>query len=126
MKLGVDTGSLVNWIYSSNEGKEVKIEIGMPVTKLYWTDRDVYVVTDIDDKYITIAEAKTVMKGGIYDGYKTPVRDENGNIEYYNDSKLYVRKFRNRWNAYDKVSGTRYGKVNLIFGVADGYRDPCF
>lgn len=126
MKLGNETNSLVNWVYSNNEGEDTKIEIGMPVTKLYWTDREVYVVKDITKQYVVLALAKTVMKKDVYNGYKTPVKDKHGNIEYYPDSYIYVRKYRNKWNEYNGRTNERYGKISLIFGVADGYRDPCF
>lgn len=93
MKLGTDTGSLVNHIYSRSSS--VKPEIGMGVTILHWTDRSpgsIYSVFMVGKKtYIEVRDDdyKRLDQRGMTenqeweyipnpDGYQHFYREENG------------------------------------------------
>ena len=56
LKLGSETGSLVNHIYSGM--KDVKPEVGMGATLLFWSDRHAATVVEVSDdgKRIAVVE----------------------------------------------------------------------
>lgn len=105
-----------------------ELTIGMPVTQLFYSDRSVWVVTGIRGKVIDLHRAVVKYIDGWVDGHATVIRDDNGNIVLNNTSavtKMSVMKFRNKWYKMNEYTGERSkATVNLVFGVADGYRDP--
>ena len=58
MKIGTETGSLVNWVQSAYTGTPV---VGEGATEFHWTDRSAYTVTEVaaGGKSCTIVRDKT-------------------------------------------------------------------
>ena len=54
MKLGKDTGSIVNYLYGNNATVPI---IGKGATVLLWTDRHAYEVLEINEKEKTVVIA---------------------------------------------------------------------
>jgi hypothetical protein len=127
MKLGKETGSLVNYIYGNSTIGDVKI--GDPATLTSWSDRSAATVTDVFayGKYDYISVTKDISKvvGGT--GYGDEVyeysRDPNGYEETFRvvDGKLisvYKNTVTGRW--IKRNSG------GCFVGRRDSYRDPSF
>ena len=127
MKLGTQTGSLVNHIYSTSSCEN--ISIGDPATLTGWTDRSAATVTDVfaHGKYNYISVTKDISKvvGGT--GYGDEVyeysRDPNGYEETFRvvDGKLI--------SVYKNTATGRWIKRNsggCFVGRRDSYRDPSF
>ena len=57
MKLGTETGSLINHIYGSQEEGTYR-EVGMGVTILHWTDREAGTIVKVTPKTIHVTEDK--------------------------------------------------------------------
>lgn len=129
MRLGTDTGSLINHLYSRGIGSEP--EIGMGATLLLWTDRHGATITDIfqvgQTTYIEVREDRAKIVGG-------NMLSEHQEYEYTPDpdaQPLYFRRHRNGgWQQTRRNPGTgRWIKVNgygLIVGRREEYRDPSF
>lgn len=118
MKIGSETASTANWLMSNNNTYP---EVGKDCTLLMWTDRLSYKVLDQvgEDKFI-IAEY-----ADCYDE-ETPL----GTILRH---PRHIRKGRNGKWQIEKVDRNnmgvatgKYEKAAFVFGVRDGFRDPCF
>jgi hypothetical protein len=117
MRLGKDTGSLVNFMLANSNF--IKPEVGMDVTECHWTDRDAWrvVEVDTDGKGCTLQKYAAKIVGSYYE-QNYIYEDENGNPLLAN-LFMHVRY---------KYKGWRYGgsKVNLRFGCRSQYEDPSF
>lgn len=127
MKLGTQTGSLVNHIMSQGSSKEP--QIGDGATILCWTDRNPATVVFID-------QVKNIV-GVTDDSYHR--LDSNGmsesqEYEYISNPNGFVRYFRkNKQNQYIQVTlnkeTNRWNKTNgnnLIIGRREKYHDFSF
>jgi hypothetical protein len=117
MRLGKETGSLVNFMLANPN--YVKPEVGMDVTECHWTDRDAWRVVEVDSdgKGCTLQKYAPKLKGDYY-SQDYIYEDENGNPLLCN-LFMHVRY---------KYKGWRYGgaKVNLRFNYRSQYEDPSF
>ncbi len=129
MKLGSETGSLVNHLMSTSTNDEPTA--GTPATLLYWSDRAAATVTDVFTKNgRTIVEVKydiaTVVRGSQADGsaeYRYE-RDDSGVARHFRREKngkwVWVRKNDDtgRW--------VKSGRIAVLFGHRESYFDPSF
>ena len=117
MKLGKDTGSLVNWMLTNPN--YVKPEVGMDVTECHWTDRDAWRVVEVDKdgKGCKLQKYAPKIVGNYYE-QNYIYEDENGN-PLLSDHFMHVRYKYKGWR-------NRNYKVNLRFGYRSQYEDPSF
>jgi hypothetical protein len=128
MKLGIDTGSLVNYLQSRYSYENVEINVGDPATLTGWTDRYAATVSDLFTQgkyqYVTLQEDISIVVGGT--GYGDEVyeyqRDPNGRKSTFRivDGMLkpvYKNPKTGRWNK---------GHGGAYIGSRESYRDPCF
>lgn len=129
MKLGSETGSLVNHLMSTSSYGEPTV--GTPATLLSWSDRAAATVTDVFTKNgRTFVEVKydisTVVRGSTADGSAEYCyeRDPSGSVRYFRREKtgewICVRKNRDtgRW--------VMSGRAGVLFGHRETYYDPSF
>ena len=117
MKLGSETGSLVNHIMS--RGVDCQPEVGMGVTVLHWTDRSAHTIVEVAKNHIVIVEdhAKRTDDNGMSD---------NQDYEYTPDPdgrRLIVKRVTHGRNKgrYKTASGNY-----VIIGARDKYHDYSF
>jgi hypothetical protein len=115
-KLGTETGSLVNHLYSMAIGPEP--EIGMGATICSWTDRHAFTVIDISPSGKTITlqqdDAKRIDKNGMSDTQEYEyTRDLNGPIE---------KARRNRQGGWQTIGG----KNTVLIGKRAEHYDYSF
>lgn len=129
MKLGSETGSLVNHLMSSSSNTEPNI--GTPATLLSWSDRDAATVTNVFTKngrnIVEVTyDISTVVRGSTADGsavYRYE-RDPSGSVRYFRREKtgewVCVRKNEDtgRW--------VKSGQSGILLGHRETYRDPSF
>ena len=129
MKLGSETGSLVNHLMSTSLNDEPNI--GTPATLLSWSDRAAATVTDVFVKNgRTIVEVtydlSIVVRGSSAEGsaeYRYE-RDPSGSVCYFRREKTGAW-FRVRKNE-DTGRWVRGGRVGILFGHRETYYDPTF
>jgi hypothetical protein len=119
MKLGTETGSVVNWIMS---GDVAKPEVGKGATVLGWTDRYAYEVDSVsaDGKSCVVYEldAKRADSNG---------RSECQTYEFSKPENPYFQNLVYRYNAWRrKTNDGRFVKIDIIFGVKQKYYDYSF
>ncbi len=112
MKLGTETGSLINHVCSTS--RQVEPKVGMGATILQWTDRQAVTIIEVTPKTITVQ----------YD--KATRTDSNGQSEcqsydYATDPDGSVSVFRMTKKGWRNDSGN-----GLSIGHRDKYRDPSF
>lgn len=93
MKLGSETGSLINHVMAK---ESLKPEIGMGATILCWTDRHAATIIKITPKSVTVQRDKATRtdKNGMSENQDyTYERNENGAIEIF---RLTKRGWRNK------------------------------
>ena len=116
LKLGVQTGSFVNWMMSQGQTPPV---VGEGATVLLWTDRHAYFVDYVseDGKEVVIerADCKRVDNLGMSD---QQFYHYGRNI---NANKITLRFKYRKWR--DKQTGQVY---NIKFGYMDEYYDFSF
>ena len=122
MRLGTETGSLMNHLKSNNPTPPV---VGEGATELMWTDRKAYFVNWVsDDKKECILERAIAHR-----------TDDNGMSE--SQSYRYSRsgnpmELKFRWNAWREfytcpyTGKTKNIKKNIVFGYMDEYFDFSF
>ncbi|MBF84524.1 MAG: hypothetical protein CL489_08625 [Acidobacteria bacterium] len=127
MKLGTETGSLVNHLYSRIE--KIKPEIGMGATILGWTDRSPATVIETFTKgkydYIVVQEdsAKRVDNNGM---------SENQEYEYTRNPEGCTYTFRVIKDGFQEVYKAESGRYNkldgkgLLLGTREKYYDFSF
>ena len=117
MKLGKDTGSLVNWMLANPD--YVKPEVGMDVTEFFWSDRRAWRVVEVDEdgKGCKLQQYAAKLVGNYYE-QNYIYEDENGNPLLSNNFMTIRYKYKS-WRA-------GRSKVNLRFGYRNEYEDPSF
>lgn len=129
MKLGSETGSVINNLYSRAVIGQPEPQVGMGVTVLGWTDRHPGTIVKIEKagKYevITVQEDKSkVISGTVFDG--------SAQYEYAQDTAGRLSHFRfrnNRWEEIHKSDKGRWvksGGYGLRLGQRERYYDPHF
>lgn len=134
MKLGSQTGSLVNHLYSRGVIGQPEPVVGMGVTILLWSDRHaatIFRVMKVGKAQATIIETRddrsVVLSGSTHDG--------SAEWGFKVNVKGRVQHFRQRpagdWEAVTLNETTkRWAKSNsgrgLRLGQRDEYRDPSF
>ena len=128
MKLGSETGSLVNHLMSTSSNDEPNI--GTPATLLSWSDRAATVTNVFKERGRTIVEVtydlSFVVRGSSADGsdeYRYE-RDPSGSVCYFRREKTGAW-FRVRKNE-DTGRWVRGGRVGILFGHRETYYDPSF
>ena len=130
MKLGTQTGSVINHLQSRATLGQPEPTIGMGATVLQWTDRSAATIRNVFTMgtktavQITYDRAK-VVKGGEHDGsaeYEFETVD--GPLQTFAfDGTTWVQYFMNadtgRWKKVARGKGLRIGE-------RDHYRDPSF
>lgn len=130
MKLGTQTGSLVNHIHSIAVVGQPKPEVGMGVTILMWTDRKPGTVIDVNavgDK-IMVREDKAVRadSNGMSESQQWDItEDPAGALRWFN------RDDKGFW--HEMVVNQRTGRLNRVkggnglrLGVRERYYDFSF
>lgn len=132
MKLGTDTGSLINHVMSreiavTEDGNPVIPFVGMPATILLWSDRDPATVISFDGKILKVQEDNAVRTDGngmsecqTYEYSE----DKNGSIFCFRRDKRGFWKevvFNPETNRYNKTDG-----VGLRLGEREKYYDYSF
>lgn len=133
MKLGSQTGSLINHLHSRQVIGQPMPKVGMGATVLMWTDRCaatiVEVVSKADGSVDRIAitdDSNTVTKGSGHDGSAEYAFTSNmdGHRTWYRTGadglwqQTRHNPVTNRW--------TKAGGAGLRIGARDQYRDPSF
>jgi hypothetical protein len=129
MKLGTETGSMTNHLYSRAVIGQPTPEVGMGATVLCWTDRHAATIVVVyrDGEIITVQEDHAKFTG-------PPGMSENQTYSYSpnkNGSTYSFRKDKNgTWSQVSLNPDTaRWNKVKgpgLRIGEREEYRDPCF
>lgn len=128
MRLGTETGSLVNHILSTSGGQ--KVENGMPATVTYWSDRDGATVTAINTsrKIVTVQIDKAIRvdDNGTSEmqTYRYERDPEGKEFFFKQDRKGVFRQVKrnvttNRWNFVT-------GGLGVFFGKRMAYYDYSF
>lgn len=131
LKLGKETGSVMNHIYSRATRGQPDPVVGMGVTFLQWTDRSAGTIVEVFKIGNDLA-IKT-------QGDRAERTDKNGfsedqTYEYTPQPNAAKQVWRFRNNAWEQVrlnpESGRWKKVEggggLRIGVRDAYWDPCF
>jgi hypothetical protein len=123
MKLGKDTGSVMNHLVSRSNQEPA---VGKGATILYWSDRSAYFVDSVskDGKKVVIERAKAVRT----DNYG---RSDSQSYEYqrYENQKPMQIAFRHgKWRIVSKELDGKaiYRPINIKFGYMDEYYDYSF
>lgn len=118
MKIGYETGSLVNALISSKG--YVCPKVGMDVTECHWSDRSAWKIIEVDEdlKGFLMVRYKPVLVGDYYSqNYR--YEDEQGKPLLNYGHKIHVRYRYKSW----RNGGI---KLHLSFGRRDEYEDPSF
>ena len=110
MKLGTETGSVMNHIFS---GSNTQPEVGMGASILAWTDRYAATIVKVTRCQIHVRRVTAKMVSG-------DCQTELCEYEYEENPNAPVMIFRKTKRGW-KCNG--YG---LLIGVRDEYRDPSF
>jgi hypothetical protein len=112
MKLGTETGSLMNHVMSRAQNPEAKV--GEGATILYWTDRQAATIIKVTEKQVHVQQddATRIDKNGI---------SENQEWKYKRNPKAYIDIFRMTKRGLRNKSGN-----GLLIGVRDEYYDYSF
>lgn len=126
MKLGTETGSLVNHLLSNARGPEPVV--GMGCTMLYWSDRTAATVIEVNHKgrYIVVQEDRAVRVDDFgmseHQEYEFKPNPSGSTYIYRKMSNgLWIQHYRNgQTGRLNKASG------QLILGRRDHYYDFSF
>ena len=131
MKLGKETGSMVNHLYSRMTKGQPNPEIGMGVTFLHWTDRSPGTIIDIftiagdvaiavqADSYKRTDDNGAFTECQSYEFQPNP----DGGITHY---RLNSGKWRQVRRSPDSGRWVYADGHGLRIGERDAYYDPCF
>lgn len=126
MKLGTDTGSVVNWIAGNAVKGAPKPEVGMGVTMLSWSDRRAATIIKVEGNVVTVQrdKAKRVDANGM---------SENQTYAFEADTSGATFQYRQdkdgRWVSVERNAETgRYRKTGSYarVGERDEYYDFSF
>lgn len=130
LRLGTQTGSLCNHLFSRAVIGEPSPEIGMGATILGWTDREPATIVSVFTK------GKTLHVGIKRDNYKrtdTNGFSESQSYEYSFNPEMGIEYFRKgkdgTWESIytnPETGRTKKGYGSLRIGQRDKYWDPCF
>jgi len=131
MKLGTQTASVMNHLYSRMTIGQPDVEVGMGCTILGWTDRDAGTIISVQKtKTTTIIgvqrDKSVVVSGSSHDG--------SADYEFQPNPKAVIKHFRlnktGRWDSVCFNEETKRwvatGGSGLRIGERDTYRDPSF
>lgn len=131
MKLGTQTASVMNHLFSRMTIGQPDPVVGMGATRLMWTDRQAATITRVFKigKKVAVEvvdDDSVVVKGSVQDGsaewdYK-PNPNRSGRIFAFDDSGWCQYRFNEetkRWNKSASGCGLRIGE-------RETYRDPSF
>ena len=133
MKLGTQTGSVMNHLYSRMTDGQPEPTVGMGATVLLWTDRNAATISAVTRKgdaiYVTTQDDDVrVVAGSAHDGsaqYEY-TRNTNGRERYFRAytpdgewHQVFWNKETKRWNRARNGNGLRIGE-------RETYRDPSF
>lgn len=127
MRLGTQTGSLVNHVLTSGFGPEP--HVGMPVTVCYWTDRSPGTIVEVNMKKRYI-----VVQDDDYTRVDSNGMSESQVYEYTQNPKNPTRIFRkNKKGGWDYCSINpasnrliKAGGCSLYLGEREKYHDFSF
>lgn len=114
MKLGTETGSLLNHIMS-RYGDEQEVKVGDPCTILHWSDRTPATIIKVTPKTVTVQEDKykRIDKNGMSDCQEYEYeRDPNGSTKTF-------RLTKRGWTG-------KGGHPSLSIGYRERYYDYSF
>jgi len=121
MKLGTETGSLMNHLRSNNPTPPV---VGKGATELMWTDRHAYFVNEVseDGKMCVIEKARAIRT------------DDRGMCEaqdYRYERTGHTTELRFKWGKWrsqgkDAWNKNKWYPMNIVFGYMDEYYDFSF
>ena len=127
MKLGTETGSMTNHLYSRMTKGQPEPTVGMGATILMWTDRKAGTVVDVMDNIIAVQEdtAKRVDDNGMSESqeYEYTPNPDAPNTWFRREKagnwvEVFVNRKTNRWN--------KGGGRGLRLGERRQYRDFSF
>ena len=121
IKLGTETGSLMNYLMGNNITVPV---VGEGATVLGYTDRHAYEVIEVspDFRSVTIQRynPKRIDTDGIGDSQEYEYEELYPHTDHivwkWNSWRLKVKR-------YDGKPGWEYPKINIVFGIRDEYYD---
>lgn len=123
MKLGTETGSLVNHILSRSS---LTPKVGMGATLLSWTDRNGATITAWNGKVMTVQKdfARRTDKNG-YGGEQEYEHSPNpdGAIRHF---KLTPKGWVEIWYNHETNRWNTVGKGGVVVGFRETYYDPHF
>ena len=136
MKLGTETGSLVNHLYSQAPRNEPAPFVGQGATILSWSDRQAATVVAVRELAgarwafeIEVTDDTTrVVSGSMHDGsavFETTPNPDGPRTLYRKARSTgeWVKGYRNPSTDRFNTTGTRGG---LVLGRRDHYYDPSF
>lgn len=127
MKLGTETGSLINHLMANTAVRDIKV--GTHATLLSWSDRSPGTVIEVYTKgvytYLTVRHDKAVYH-----------KDGSGNFDIVDGDDKFTNTFRFKTDGssgFQKVGLNpetnrfyKLGDGGLLVGHRDYYRDPSF
>jgi hypothetical protein len=117
MKIGKETGSLVNWMIANPNYVEPKV--GMDVTECHWSDRSAWRIVEVDEDKKGFKLQRYAPKAiGNYFEQNYQYEDENGQ-PLLCDRFMKVRYKYKNWKCGNST-------VHLSFGYRNEYEDPSF
>ncbi len=130
MKLGTQTGSLINHLYSATSADALTPTVGMAATVLSWTDRSAATVSRV---FRIGRDVAVQVQRDTATRTDTNGHSESQTYTYAPNPDAYRDTFRNvrgLWVAVELNSESgRYRKVGhggLLLGTRETYRDPSF
>ena len=119
MKIGTDTGSIINYVKGNTSPVEPQPDMG--ATLLHWTDRSAYTIHKVEGKKLWASlDQAELIEGSIL--------SESQTYRYYNTNKdnptgwiLFTLRKDGRWHM-----GTTLKGAVLSIETRDEYRDPSF
>ena len=129
-RLGVETGSLVNYL----EGHTVSQEpaIGTAATLLFWTDRRAGTVVAVENGIVTVQEDTSLRTdaNGLSESQEYRyLENPEGILHTFKRGKGIRKGF---WNEVERNEATgrwvlvRGGGTRVVFGRKETYTDPSF
>ena len=121
MKLGSETGSLMNHLYSRGENPEP--EVGMGATILGWTDRHAGTVIAYDGKVVTIQRdiCIRVDKNGMSEDQAYQYKpNPDGRIDHFK------RDRKGAWRLCERKANGRWAFIDIRYSLMLGHREEYY
>ncbi|MGL5691048.1 MAG: hypothetical protein ACRDD8_09530 [Bacteroidales bacterium] len=122
LKLGTETGSLVNHLMSHVKSTP---KVGEGATMLQWSDRTPYKVLGVSEngKEVKLCRMATKIISG-----STQSEEQEYEYSETNDIVTIVYRYKNWYvKSYDFLNEKMsYNKINIVFGKMEKYNDPTF